>query len=126
MENADDTEIMNLCRSKLKTFTAAGKESYTKANNAFNFYQLLKMNGWEDVKGRYSPSQFNRNVKSLCDIGIPKALLQNLNNDHKQVIPMVDLVQIDFSNQFPDGYSPPISNNIRAFDRYLNRNKPKL
>lgn len=41
MENFDDGKIFELCREKLTTTTASGRISYTKANNAFNFYQLF-------------------------------------------------------------------------------------
>lgn len=126
MQNVDDKEIQNLCRSKLLTVTPSGKESLTKANNAHNFYQLLKMNGYEDIKTRYSPAQFNRLVKSLCDIGIPKALLQNLGKGAGRVIPMVDIVKIDFSNQAPTGYVPPNSLHQSDYDHYFNRSKLRL
>ena len=125
MENFDDGKIFQLCREKLTTTTASGRTSYTKANNAFNFYQLLKTNGWADIKTRYSSSQFGLLVKSLCDLGIPKALLQNLHEQQTKSVPMVDLIKFDFSNQYPVGYQPVISEHINDFD-YIIRKKPKL
>lgn len=121
MEHADDKEIQNLCLKNLVIITPSGKESFTKANNAFNFYQLLKMNGWNDVKTRFSPSQFNRNVKSLVDIGVPKALLQNLGKERGKVILMVDLLKIDFFRQAPDGYTPPESGHLPDYDHYFSK-----
>lgn len=121
MEHADDKEIQTLCMKKLVTITPSGKESYTKANNAFNFYQLLKMNGWLDVKSRYSRPQFNKNVKSLVDIGVPKALLQNLGKERGKVILMVDLLKIDFFNQAPAGYEPPITGHLPDYDHYFSK-----
>lgn len=125
MESYDDAKIYDLCREKLKTYTKSGKLSYTKANNAFNFYQLLKANGWDDVKARYNSRTFQINVKSLVDIGIPKALLQNLFEQQTKAIPMVELVQFDFNKQCPDGYEPPISSHINDFNHYLPK-KPNL
>lgn len=81
------------------------------------------MNGWDDVKTRYSDSQFNRNVKALVDIGIPKALLQNLWEAKGTTIPVAELIKMDFSKQYPDGYKPPISTHIKDFKQYT---KPKL
>lgn len=121
MENADDKEVQNLCREKLQTVTASGKVSLTVANNAFNFYQLLKMNGFEAVKERYSSSQFHKLVKCLVDVGIPKALLQNLGKGAGRVIPMVDIVKIDFYQQAPIGYVPPNSLHKSEYDHYFNR-----
>lgn len=122
MDNYDDSEIYDLCRRKLASTTKSGRISYTKANNAFNFYQLLKMNGMEDVKGRYSPSQFYNLVKCLVDdVGISKSLLQNLDKQDSS-FPMVELVKFDFSNQFPADYLPPVSAHIHKFERYLRPN----
>lgn len=125
MENVDDAEIYELCRKNLVTVTAKGRLSYTKANNAFNFYQLLKNNGWEDIKKRYQPRTFQINVKSLCDLGIPRALLQNLYEQQAKSVPMVDLVKFDFSNQYPADYQPVISEHITDFD-YIIKKKPNL
>lgn len=121
MEHTDDKEVQNLCNAKLVTITASGKQSYTKANNAFNFYQLLKMNGWADVNSRYSRAQFNKNVKSLVDIGIPKALLRNLGKERGKVILMVDILKIDFFKQAPDGYKPPNTKHYPDYDHYFNK-----
>lgn len=123
MDDYDDSTVYDLCCDKLKTYTKAGKLSLTKANNAFNFYQLLKSNGWSDVKSRYSNNAFHTSVRSLVGIGIPRALLQNLNNQVGETIPMVELISFDFSNQYPADYVPPISAHIGDFDKYL---KPNL
>lgn len=121
-----DKNVQNLCRKHLYTYTAKGNISYTKANNAFNFFQLLQMNGYETIKDRYSSSQFNNLVKSLVDIGIAKAHLQNLGT-HARVIPMVDIVKIDFTNQVPQGYKPPNSLHQADYDHYFKSfNKPRL
>ena len=125
MENFDDGKIFELCREKLTTITASGRTSYTKANNAFNFYQLLKSNGWTDIKTRYSSNAFNTAVRSLTQLGIPKALLQNLHEQQTKSVPMVDLIKFDFSNQYPAGYQPVISEHINDFD-YIISKKPKL
>lgn len=124
--NISDKEIENLCRSKLFSYTKNGNVSYTKANNAFNFFQLLKMNGYEEIKKRYNPSQFNKLVKSLVDIGIAKAHLQNLGT-HARVLPMIDIVKIDFAKQAPADYVPPDSLFHADYDHYFNRySKPRL
>ncbi len=106
-------------------FTPFGRISYTKANNAFNFYQLLKSNGWSDIKSRYSSNAFNTAVRSLTTIGIPKALLQNLHEQQSKSVPMVDLITFDFTNQYPADYQPVISDHINDYDYIINK-KPKL
>lgn len=152
MENFDDANILQLCRKMLwnqlikkslsqhnvyiryqyfsfdknTQFTLIGRISYTKANNAFNFYQLLKANGWNDVKSRYSANAFNTAVRSLTDVlDIPKSQLQNCHAQLAESVPMVDLIKFDFSNQYPAGYQPVISDHINDFD-YIISKKPKL
>ena len=152
MENFDDANILQLCRKMLwnqlikkslsqhnvyiryqhfsfdknTQFTLIGRISYTKANNAFNFYQLLKANGWNDVKSRYSDNAFNTAVRSLTDVlDIPKSQLQNCHAQLAESVPMVDLIKFDFSNQYPADYQPIISEHINAYD-YIISKKPKL
>lgn len=149
MENYEDAEIYELCRKKLvtfnkeikisftkpyylrltsfknKTFMKTGKASYTKANNAFNFYQLLKSNGYEEIKKRYSTNAFNTAVRGLTKLGIPKAHLQYAHDNLAKSVPMVDLIKFDFSNQYPADYQPIISEHINAYD-YIISKKPNL
>lgn len=105
-------------------FYILGKISYVKANNAFNFYQLVKANGFDDVKTRYSTRAFQINVKSLVDeVKISRAVLQNLGEDKGESVSVVKLLNLDFSSQFPEGYEPPISSHILDFSKYVNEVK---
>ncbi len=96
-----------------------GKVSYTKANNAYNFYKLIKQDGWFDVKNRMTSSTFSRNVKSLTTIGLSRAFLQNLDSQNKEVITLNNVVRIDFSEQAPADYIPPPSRYYNTFDGYI-------
>lgn len=151
MENFDEAAIYQLCRKHLWSqiikksltqhnvyaryqyfqfdsdtqFKLVGRISYTKANNAFNFYQLLKANSYADIKKRYSSSQFNTLMKSLTDLGFARGELQNLFERQTKSVPMVELIKFDFSNQYPAGYQPVISEHINAYD-YIISKKPKL
>lgn len=151
MENFDEAAIYQLCRKHLWSqiikksltqhnvyaryqyfqfdsdtqFKLVGRISYTKANNAFNFYQLLKANSYADIKKRYSSSQFNTLMKSLTDLGFARGELQNLFERQTKSVPMVELIKFDFSNQYPVGYQPVISEHINDFD-YIISKKPKL
>lgn len=130
----DDSKIRTLCREKLVTTTKSGKLSYTRAENAFSFYQLIKSNGWENMKQRFAsnPRTFQINVKSLVDIGIPKAHLQNLVQDMGHEIPLIRIINVDFDNQCPQGYQPPkiVVDNIIEFvainDKDINRKFTQL
>ena len=98
----DDERIKKLCYEKLFTVTKKGKISHTKAKNAYNFYMRLKQSGWQSVKDDYNRRAFEINVKSLVDLGIPKALLQNIDNQADNEIPVFRLINVDFTNQHPE------------------------
>lgn len=123
MEDIDDNKVYDLCMQKLVTITPAGNLSNTRAKNAINFYDLLKQKGWDAMRERMPKSTFNKNVKALCDIGLPRSMLQNMTEQQGESIPLVELVKMDFSNQCPSGYIPPVSRYVKDFETYL---KPKL
>lgn len=103
-------------------FVPFGRISYTKANNAFNFYQLLKSNPYADIKNRYQSRAFNINIKCLCDLGFARGELQNLFERQTKSVPMVELIKFDFTNQYPAGYQPVISEHINDFDYIISKN----
>ena len=110
MNFSDDGQVLDLLRSKLFTITKSGKTIYTKANNAFKFYCLIRQSGWEAVKAIYAESTFYDNVKALQDADIDRAHLQNLHkNPNGTVIPFVRLLELKLDQQLPDGYQLPVS-----------------
>ena len=116
MNFSSDGDVLDLLRSKLWTVTKSGKTSYTKANNAFKFYCLLRQIGWQQIKEIYKESTFYDNVNALLDSGMSKAHLQNLNkNPNGKVIPFVRLVEIKFEEQLPPDYQIPVSKYANTF-----------
>lgn len=116
MNFADDGEVLDFLRSKLKTYTKRGNVSFTKADNAFKFYCLLRQMGWEPIKKIYKESTFYDNVKALTDSGVSRSVLQNLHkNPNGKVIPFVRLVEIQFNEQLPPGYQMPVSKYAERF-----------
>lgn len=97
-----------------------GNISYTRANNAYNFYKLLKQDGYELVKSRYVRKTFNTNVKCLIDIGFKRAVLKNLSKDTLAAFPVSEILNFDFKVQAPVGYKPPVSEHIKDYTCYLN------
>lgn len=115
-----DYEIEQLLKDKLKTTTKTGKTSYAKANHAIDFYNRLKRVGFANLlksvhDGEYNECSFYRHIKTLTDCGISRSHLQNLHEQKSNVVPFVQLVQIDFSEQTPDGYVAPISHYEHLF-----------
>nr|WP_315043000.1 phage/plasmid replication protein, II/X family [uncultured Moraxella sp.] len=120
----DDDKIIDILRDKLKTVTPTGKTSYTKADNAYKFYVLLRERGWEQVKGNkakgivglYKENNFYKQLNVLLDVGLSKASLQNLHIQKQgKVIPFVQLVEIKFNEQLPTDYIKPTSKYMNDF-----------
>lgn len=118
--NLDDSEVLKLCKDKLTTITPTGKLSQSKALNAYRFYVFIREKGFVHAKQCTHDRTFQRNLKLLTDIGISKAHLQNLNGREVKTIPLVELIQIDFSNQTPPNYELVKSRYSGEFDSYLN------
>jgi II/X family phage/plasmid replication protein len=104
-----DSVYKNLC-SVYETVTPRGRTSHTKARNLFNFYCALEQIGSESLKKRFGKSQYFQNIADLIAAGYSKAFLQNLHIESNQnIIPFVRMIEINFDQQTPDGYTQPIS-----------------
>lgn len=123
MTNYDDVEILEMCLERLTTITKSGKISQTKANHAYRFYCFIKDKGYQHAKEVTDDRTFRRNIKSLCDIGIPKSHLQNLNGRENKSVALCELIRFNFEKQTPDNYTPPKSRFASDFDEFL---KPQL
>ncbi|OTL64146.1 DNA replication protein [Acinetobacter baumannii] len=104
-----DTVFGKIC-AKFDTYTKSGRLSQTKSRNIFNFFCALELHGSDELKKKYSKSQYYQYISDLMSCGFSKAYLQNLDSESKNnVIPFVQLVKIDFQNQVPDWYQEPES-----------------
>mgnify|MGYP001179925585 FL=1 len=110
MPYSTDDDLHQMLKEHLKTITPTGRVSYTRANNAMNFFHLVRDIGFDAVKARYSSSTFYDNLKNLTDAGLSKAWLQNLHTKKKgDIVPLVNFCHVDFVAQYPVGYTPPVS-----------------
>lgn len=110
MPYANDEQIYEMLKERLVTITPKGKKSYTRANNAMNFYHLIRDIGLEQVQKRYTSRTYYNNLKNLTESGISLAWLRNLHtNKQGEVIPLVRFCEVNFGQQAPDGYVPPKS-----------------
>lgn len=101
-----------------------GKPSFNTALSAFRTYRSIRSDGWEAVHQSMSSSTFYRHVSMLSQSGISKAWLQNMHAARQNnVVPMVNLIKVDFSNQRPAHYVEPIS---QFDDRFKDPRKNKL
>lgn len=77
------------------------------ANAVYNTYRAIKTEGYKKLQ-KEDCSTFKRNVNLLIDIGISRAFLKSLSpysNDN--VIPLINVINMDFSNQKPEWWTEP-------------------
>ncbi|HAF6043978.1 TPA: DNA replication protein [Salmonella enterica] len=111
----DDEKIFKLLKSVYYSVTPKGNISYSKAQRVFGFYRRLVNEGYDEVFKTLPRRSFYNNVSELISAGISKSQLQNLQPDKQNnVIPLIELIKVDFSQQYPDWYTEPASpyNNV--------------
>ncbi|WP_218187189.1 phage/plasmid replication protein, II/X family, partial [Pseudomonas sp. ENNP23] len=77
--------------------------------NLFRTYRSIRDYGWEETMASMARRTFYDHVRDLQEVGISKAFLQNLkeHDNVRNVVPVLQLIQIDFSAQRPDWYVEP-------------------
>ena len=56
-----------------------------------------------------SRETFRRHLADLMAVGLTKAQLQNLSGEASNVVPLIQVINIDFGQQHPDWYVEPVS-----------------
>ncbi|MBG6248488.1 phage/plasmid replication protein, II/X family, partial [Candidatus Symbiopectobacterium sp. PLON1] len=120
-----DDEILELLKMSFHTITPKGDISYSKALRLFGFYRRLVNEGYDAVSQAMARNSFWRHVTDLMSIGISKAQLQNLSADKSNIVPLLKVINVDFSHQRTDWYVEPVSvfdraENIYDFKRVIN------
>lgn len=108
MKNVDDSHIRALIDSAHIKIKDNGKVCKRRANAIYETYRAIKMDGYEALCAENTKTFF-RNVKYLEEAGISRAFLKSL-DPHKpfdNVIPFVQMIKIDFSEQRPEWYEEP-------------------
>ncbi len=77
-----DTVFGKIC-AKFDTYTKSGRLSQTKSRNIFNFFCALELHGSDELKKKYSKSQYYQYISDLMSCGFSKAYLQNLDSESK-------------------------------------------
>ena len=100
--------IQKLLKKHYYSVTPKGNISYAKADRLFSFYKNLLNYGYVETQTEMDRKTFWRHEKDLLAVGLTKAQLQNLKaHEHHNIIPLMKLVEIDFSCQRPDWYVEP-------------------
>lgn len=101
-------QIQRLLRKNYFSITPKGNVSYAKADRLFSFYKNLLSDGYRETLDAMPRNTFWRYEKDLMAVGLTKAQLQNLKaHERHNIIPLMKLVEIDFSCQRPDWYTEP-------------------
>ncbi len=105
----DDEKILELLKSTYQSTTPKGNITYSKAQRIFGFYRRLVNEGYDEVQKTIPKNSFYRNINELIAVGISKSQLQNLEAEKiNNVVPLVELIKIDFSQQYPSWYKEPV------------------
>jgi len=99
-----DNDIKQQLHDKFFTVSAkTGKTSFNKANAAYRTFRAIKSEGFIEAKETITSSTFYRHLEMLHDIGMSRALLQNLKGDGLscEVIPFIRYIEVKFNEQIP-------------------------
>lgn len=105
----DDNDIYEALKAEFFTITPKGNISYSKASRLFGFYRRLINEGYDTVYRSMPRNTFKRHLDDLITIGLSKAQMQNLVSGGNNVVPLLQVINIDFANQRPDWYQEPVS-----------------
>ena len=107
----DHTAVLQNLRLTHHTETKKGNISYAKAERLYDFYTAIVRDGYLTTKQRVcerSRMTFKRNQDGLLEAGLSLAQLMQFTGEQTNVIPLIQLIQIDFSKQFPDNWVEPL------------------
>jgi II/X family phage/plasmid replication protein len=113
----DDNKILNelkgLYHKELKASPIGEpRYSYAKANRIFGMFRRIKNEGFNEVKETTDKSTFSRLLSDLSVV-VPKIALMNCDSHTSNIIPLVQVINIDFDNQVPSSYQEPLGMDIQ-------------
>jgi II/X family phage/plasmid replication protein len=109
MKVVDDNAVLDTLRAQFsRTSEKTGKVSTAFADSVFRTYLNLRRDGWQNVKDLMVRNNFQVHVRTLCECGLSRAALQNMNglDDGSKIISFAEFMQVDFDAQYPDWYVP--------------------
>lgn len=109
MDIYNDNLILDKLKAEFFSTTPKGNISYSKANRLFGFYRRLVNEGYSNVSNTMDRATFWRHKCDLLSIGLSEAQLQNLTADKSNIVPLLKVMNLDFSAQRPSWYNEPVS-----------------
>lgn len=112
----NDEKVHNELKIAFGKITPKGNVSYAKADRLFRFYRSLVADGYQAVFDSFSKSNkksFYNQLNPLLEVGFSKAQLQQLQgNGQDNVVPLLQVIEIDFSQQRPSDWVEPQAGDI--------------
>lgn len=108
----DHSQVLDNLRIAHHRITRTGNVSYSKAERLYDFYTAIVRDGYLSTKNRIcerSRATFMRNQDGLLHAGLSLAQLMQFTGEQTNVIPLIQLINIDFSKQLPDNWQEPLS-----------------
>ncbi len=108
----DHSQVLENLRLAHHRVTRTGNISYSKAERLYDFYTAIVRDGYLSTKNRIcerSRATFMRNQDGLLGAGLSLAQLMQFTGEQTNVIPLIQLINIDFSKQLPDSWQEPLS-----------------
>lgn len=103
----DDEQVLQAIKAKHFTTSKTGKITYNKALSIFRTFQAIRSHGYIPTYNMMTKSTFNRHIAALSESGLPKSTLQNLKGIYTNVVPLIQIIDIDLRNQLPEHYRKP-------------------
>lgn len=105
----DDENIHSALKLAFWRETPKGNISYSKANRLFGFFRRIQSEGYETVYRSMDRQTFKRHLDDLISVGLSKSQLQNFTGTGDNIVPLLRIINVDFSAQRPDWYQEPVS-----------------
>lgn len=108
MKLTDHNTVLEALKANYMTLTPKGNPSFSKAESLFAFYCQIESLGYDKAYRLNNRMKWSRYTRDLTAIGISKAQLQNMTGQHNNVVPLIRLINIDFSAQLPANWVEPL------------------
>jgi len=108
MDYSDD-HVLDLLKATHSKVRNNGSMNHSVALRAFRFYRSIASEGYDEIHATTPSSTFYRQIGHLKEAGIPLANLQNLHKIKSNVVPVIQLIKMDYEKQHPAIYQEPVS-----------------
>jgi II/X family phage/plasmid replication protein len=109
MKVVDNNAVLDALRAQFsKTSEKTGNVSTAFPDSVFRTYLNFRRDGWQNVKDLMPKNTFHVHVRTLCECGLSRAALQNMNglDDGSKIVSFAEFMQVDFDAQYPDWFVP--------------------